>query len=160
MAQDRYPKDKRRNDYPGKRNDSKPGENKIEKLEITCDEIIKGKNFERLVDDANKMGKFMVDEKVKSTQFRRIFTHIKRIQTRLKKNENETDQRIPDEIMKEIYILKPKMAYTAGRHTNLEFLYKIMIDFINEIKTREHFDIFYHFIEATLAYHKFHGGAE
>lgn len=149
--------------YNKKKGGGTNDQNESDNIEYDWKKIIEKKDYDKLVSNAEKMGKKLVDMEVKSTQFRRIFTLVKRIHTKLKnqKKENqESSPNIPEDILKEIYLLKPKMAYTAGRHKNLEFMYEEMKTIINEIKNFEDFDLFYHFIEATLAYHKYNGGKD
>lgn len=123
-------------------------------------EMEKIADYNHLVTKAEEFGKRLKDRNVKRSQFRRVFSHIKRIQLNVE-NENlkEVSDLSPD-ILKEILLLKPKMAYTAGRHPSLKEFYRVMKQFVNEMKTVAQFNRFYNFVEATLAYHRYYGGGK
>lgn len=115
-------------------------------------------DYNYLVTTAEEFGKQLKD--VKRSQFRRIFTHIKKIQSNIESKGLEKAADIPGEILKDILLLKPKLAYTAGRHENIKDVYEVVVKFVNPMKTVMDFSRFYDFIEATLAYHKYHGGKD
>jgi CRISPR-associated protein Csm2 len=123
-------------------------------------EIEKIPDYNHLVKKADIFGKLLKDERVKRSQFRRVFTHIKKIQSNMESKKLEKSSPIPPPILKDILLLKPKMAYTAGRHQNLRMFYEVVVKFVNPMKTVEEFNRFYDFVEATLAYHRFHGGQD
>lgn len=130
--------------------------------EINVDVIMA--DYKELVDKASKVGEYLAKTEVKSSQFRRIFNHIKQTQTKLnrvyKRKDKSDNPKITGDSLKELLLIKPKMAYTAGRHQNLKFLYNRIVEFIDRIETINDFAIFCDFIEATLAYHKYHGGKD
>jgi CRISPR-associated protein Csm2 len=117
-------------------------------------------DYNYLVTKAEEFGKRLKERNVKRSQFRRVFTHIKKIQTNVESKKLEKTADIPGEILKEILLLKPKMAYTAGRHTNITDFYDVVVKFVNGMKTVTEFNRFYDFVEATLAYHRYHGGRD
>lgn len=85
------------------------------------------------------------------SQIRNVFGEIKRIQ--MKGFENEK---------KDFYLLKPKVAYNAGRHNKLGILlfkryFDLAYDCVENASDYEHFCDFF---EAVLAYHKAYGGKD
>lgn len=150
----------RRNDSgwnDGNGNGKKTEKTPVVKPVIHIDQIMK--DYKILVEEAKILGKYLKDIGVKSSQFRRIFTHIKRLHVEININ-TEKDNPLKDEKLKKVLILKPKMAYTAGRHDNLRFLYEKITEFVDKIERVNDYNIFYDFIEASLAYHKYFGGKE
>jgi CRISPR-associated protein Csm2 len=123
-------------------------------------DIEKMADYNELVTKAKEFGERLKDRNVKRSQFRRVFTHIKKIQTNVESKKLEKTADIPGEILKEILLLKPKMAYTAGRHTNITDFYDVVVKFVNGMKTVTEFNRFYDFVEATLAYHRYYGGRD
>lgn len=117
-------------------------------------------DYNYLVTKAEEFGKRLKERNVKRSQFRRVFTHIKKIQANVESKKLDKTANIPGEILKEILLLKPKMAYTAGRHTNITDFYDVVVKFVNGMKTVTEFNRFYDFVEATLAYHRYHGGRD
>jgi len=117
-------------------------------------------DYNYLVSKAEELGICLKDRNVKRSQFRRVFTHIKKIQTNVEIEKLPKTAAIPEKILKEILLLKPKMAYTAGRHKNLNDFYNVVVEFVNGMKTLTEFYRFYDFVEATLAYHRYHGGKD
>ena len=131
-------------------------------FEIDIDKI---PDYNYLVEKAKELGKHLAQKnEVKRSQFRRVFTHIKKIQSKVeskvKNREFSEADTIPEEIMKEILLLKPKMAYTAARHRNIKKFYEVVVKFVNKMQTAADFRRFYDFVEATLAYHRYFGGKE
>ena len=123
-------------------------------------DIEKMADYNELVTKAEEFGKRLKERNVKRSQFRRVFTHIKKIQTNVESKKLEKTADIPGEVLKEILLLKPKMAYTAGRHTSIADFYDVVVKFVNGMKTVTEFNRFYDFVEATLAYHRYHGGKD
>lgn len=123
-------------------------------------DIEKMVDYNELVTKAEKLGIRLKDKNVKRSQFRRVFTHIKKIQANVENKKLGKTADIPGEILKEILLLKPKMAYTAGRHKSIKDFYDVVVKFVNGMKTVTEFNRFYDFVEATLAYHRYHGGRD
>ncbi|MGD2084962.1 MAG: type III-A CRISPR-associated protein Csm2 [Candidatus Aminicenantes bacterium] len=117
-------------------------------------------DYNYLVTKAEEFGKRLKERNVKRSQFRRVFTHIKKIQANVESKKLDKTANIPGEILKEILLLKPKMAYTAGRHKSITDFYDVVVKFVNGMKTVTEFNRFYDFVEATLAYHRYHGGRD
>lgn len=91
--------------------------------------------------------------KVTTSQIRNIFGAVKTLEAK-----GSADEKIINRLI----LLKPKLAYIAGRNrevSGLEVLRDVLseaIDLVDEKKER--FAAFCQFFEAILAYHKAHGG--
>lgn len=120
-----------------------------------------GKNFRdvRIVDfappekSAHNIAK-QLDESMKVTQLRKIFTTIKKLEIQVK-GKNPKDQLNEPEL----YMLLPHLAYARGRKLITPEFYNIMKGIIGDgkngkIKTVEDFNRFVDFMTAIIAYHK------
>ena len=92
-----------------------------------------------------------VKKKMKVTQLRKFFGHIKKIQAKYKGKPAE------DQINKsDIFLLMPELAYALGRELiskNFYDLMKLSLD-SQKISTAKDFNCFVDFLSAVLAYHK------
>ncbi len=99
---------------------------------------------------------------VKVNQIRKIFSEVKRLQKsfekeRFEKRESKEKKFDADKVN----LLKPKLAYTAGRHGAVRPLQKVLSGCITgKISEPEDFQKFVDLFEAILAYHKYYGGRE
>jgi len=100
---------------------------------------------------SEKLGKFIKEEKLTTSQIRNVFGEIKRIQ--LKGFENERAS---------FYLLKPKMAYAAKRADNrgINTLKKFFDDAHAQVSDAKSYQNFVDFFESILAYHKAYGGKD
>ncbi len=125
--------------------------NEFPHIDIT--KILEG-DYKKLEEYGESVGKYLARNNVKRSQLRKIFSHVRKILTKAEIEEWE-------KIEKDVLLIKPKMAYTAGRHKELKPFYdKVVSKIINEIDSKEKFSIFYDFIESILAYHRYYGGKE
>jgi len=84
-------------------------------------------------------------EKVKTTQLRKFFGAVKKIQADFENKKNE------------IVLLSPKLAYAVGRNKNnkVKDLYSLLNPLINNInEDKKKFKNFVNVFEAIVAYHK------
>jgi len=120
-------------------------------------DILNG-NKEKMVEDAEKLGKYLADNELSTSQIRNIFSETKRMRS-YEKNKNE------------LILLRPKLAYIAGRHGKKDRrtgklvgpvpdLSKVLDECIKKIHNETHFKNFKDFFEAILAYHRYYGGKE
>lgn len=92
------------------------------------------------------------NDRVTTSQIRNIFGMVKRLEM------NREDPAVYQQLI----LIKPKLAYVAGRHnkiSGLKYLHEILgtaIDLVGDDAVR--FQNFCRFFEAILAYHKAHGG--
>lgn len=104
-----------------------------------------------LVEYAERAGKDLADNNLSSSQIRRIYGEIKRIQMgKWEKNKSS------------FYLLKPKVAYTYGRVKGLDKKKSVGIKYFKDIyddasqyvTSNETYENFCNFMEAILAYHR------
>jgi len=121
---------------------SLPDKNTIEQI------IIKG-NTKTLVEKAKELGERFKRNDLSTSQIRNIFSSIKKMEM---SGFNE----------KELLLLKPKLAYAAGRRgakqgtKDLKEVLSIAIESVGN--STEKFENFCNFFEAILAYHRAEGG--
>lgn len=90
-------------------------------------------------------------EKMSSSQLRRFFGNLKRIQANFEQYKGE------------IPLLKPKLAYSVGKdyNTKINVFYNEVVDGLNTISkkcTKDEFDRFVALVESIVAFHRYHGG--
>lgn len=127
----------------------------VEKLIEDIPDILSG-NTEKMVKDAEEFGKYLGEEKLSTSQIRNIFSDVKRMKS-YEENRNE------------LLLLRPKLAYVAGRHGKrkdnkligpVADLSKVLSECIKKINDETSFKNFQHFFEAILAYHRYYGGKD
>lgn len=112
------------------------------------DYILKDKNKDEVDEYLNKIDEYVNKNarSIKTSQLRNIFSRIKSIR--------QTEKGI-----KELKMLRFKLAYVAGRSDNKSM--KELISLLDELikKVNENnLDNFKDFFEAIISYHKFYGG--
>jgi len=119
----------------------------VEKVKNDIPDILLG-NEEKLVKDAEDFGKYLGNGGLSTSQIRNIFSDIKKMDS-FERNK------------KELILLRPKLAYVAGRHRRrtkvITDLQEVMDECIRNVKDEESFKNFQDFFEAILAYHKYYG---
>jgi CRISPR-associated protein Csm2 len=114
---------------------------------------------------ASEWGKHLVEpngrqvdqDALTTSQIRNVFGELRRIQLNGYKNEKTA-----------FLLIKPKLAYAVKRHKKkgVDLFYQLFcfaydaIDFKNDEKGEKQFENLMNFMEAVLAYHKYHGGKE
>jgi CRISPR-associated protein Csm2 len=111
-------------------------------------EIIEDGNVKKLNEFCYKYGEKFAKEGLSTSQIRKIFDTILTM--------NEYDENY-------LHLLRPKIAYTVGRHKKkipiIQEFGKLIEDAI-KMTNEKNFKNFKNFVEALVAYHKFHGGKE
>ncbi|MGB9772258.1 MAG: type III-A CRISPR-associated protein Csm2 [Candidatus Kapaibacteriota bacterium] len=97
---------------------------------------------------------------IRTNQIRNVFSHINRIRTKFR-NKGKFDE----EIEADLILLKPKLAYAAGRQKQIREFQKFMFDIIDAVVNskgdkNKAIENFFALIEAIVAYHKFNGGKD
>jgi len=112
------------------------------------------------VDFADKFGLFLRKKYLSSSQLRTIFGEIKRLQMKLNTEEDNIN-----ELHTKFVLLKPKLAYAAGRLRNeglneFKAIFDLAHDAVGELDENfpKRYKNFVDFIEAILAYHRAYGG--
>jgi len=117
---------------------------------------ILGGDSKKLVENARRLGEHLGGGQLSTSQIRSIFSEVKQMR------EYEKDKH-------RLNLLRPKMAYTAGRHGKMKGgkltgpivdLQEILDKCIERISSEEEFENFKSFFEAILAYHRYYGGRE
>ena len=103
------------------------------------------------VDFAERVGRYLADNRLTTSQIRNIFGELKRIQMKGYDSEKTA-----------FLLLKPKMAYAAKRNSNegINVFKDVFNKGHNEVSDENTFTNFTSLIEAVLAYHKAFGGKE
>ena len=100
---------------------------------------------------------------LKTNQIRKFLTAVNAITNKVNvyKAKHLDATELPDELAGEIQFLKVKAAYQAGRERSVnDFMVQSKMKHrIEEIGTSiSKYEEFAHYVEALVAYHKFHGG--
>jgi len=128
-------------------------DNVVENVLKNIPDILRG-NRKKLIENADAFGEHLARNKLSTSQIRNIFNEIKT----MKKFEESKDR---------LLLLKPKLAYLAGRHGKrtrdglvgaVPDMVKVLSRCIDEIHNEEDFENFKQFFEAVLAYHRYYGG--
>lgn len=92
-----------------------------------------------------------VRKKMKVTQLRKFFGHIKKIQAKYKGKSADTNVD-----KKDLFLLMPELAYALGRELISKNFYDLMKLSLNsqKISIVKDFNCFVDFLSAVLAYHK------
>ena len=114
---------------------------------------------DEIVRKAEEVAMALTKDKLKTGQIRNFYSAITRMRTDLANK----DEGYMDGLKKDITMLKPKLAYAAGRQTAVRSTFyptmKAAIDGVIKSKYAENaFENFFMFAESIVAYHKFFGG--
>lgn len=97
------------------------------------------------VEFAEKAGKYMAENGLKSSKIRSIYSEIKRIQMNFTKEQSS------------FYLLKPKVAYAVGRERSVKGLQMFQCVFdkcFQYVNGEKEYMNFCNIMEAIIAYHK------
>lgn len=95
---------------------------------------------------------------IKTNQVRNIYSSIIAMRVKMRLKENKT---VPfAELKKDLVLLKPKLAYAAGRQKVVRPLYDLVSQAITITKEEKGLSNFIALMEAIVAYHKFYGGKD
>jgi len=124
--------------------------------------IVAQGDAETLVTEAEALGKQLAQQRLTTNQIRNVFGTVRRIEMNWpEKPESEADRKRAAQAQRQLLLLKPKMAYQAKRERGrgVQMLTDVLSEAIDLVgKDRTKFQHFVDFFEATLAYHKAHGG--
>lgn len=137
-------------------------EYKIDKKVV--EQIIVDDDTEKLVNEADRLGKFLAKEArpaLSSSQIRMVYGTVKKVSL------SWTSQSSPQDAKssyRQILLLKPKLAYQEGRVSKaqsdaIRTMRSVLDQSIDLIQSdAKRFKRFAEFFEAILAYHKAYGG--
>ncbi|MCX8064711.1 MAG: type III-A CRISPR-associated protein Csm2 [Candidatus Hydrogenedentes bacterium] len=111
---------------------------------------------ETFIETAKRFGKFLVEKKLNTTQIRKIFGQVKKIEP----------LEDPKKFLPQLLMLLPIMDYTVDRNRQVEPLRDVLepaIKMVNEAKNnpdevKKRFRLFCRGFEAIIAYHRAAGG--
>ena len=132
----------------GNDKDFKEIESKIKNLQK-----LENMDEDSLVKYANKLGEHL--KEVSSSQIRKIFSEVKQLQFETKSPSSKSGFN-PGRVK----LLKPKIAYLAGREPKLKGFKGVMDAAIDKVHDIGDFGRLTEFMEAVMAYHKCHGGPD
>lgn len=108
---------------------------------------------EELVNVADRLGRYLKENNLKTSQVRRFLDGVRRIDVQFDKGKSFNRD--------SIILLKPKLAYAAGRQSSVKPLMDILEPAISaSTDSYESFKKLLALIEGIMAYHKFHGGGD
>jgi len=109
---------------------------------------------EELVWIADKVGLYLKNQGLKTTQIRRFLDAVRRIDNQFKSSKEKFNG-------ESVILLKPRLAYAAGRESKVKPLMKVLAPAIDRgAKSYESFKKLLALIEGIVAYHKFYGGGD
>ncbi len=117
-------------------------------------EWVKNGPTKELIDDMEKFGKQLKKDGLTTSQIRQVFARLKAIEAKGYQEANKI----------EFLMLKPYVAYAAGRHSSVKALKRIIdygIDSVvqdDSVNEQFKFKNFCKLFEAILAYHRAYGG--
>jgi len=114
------------------------------------DEILTNERRDENVylDNVKKMVEQLIGprkEDISSSQLRNVFSRVRKMKE-----------------PKELYLLRPKLAYIYGRPNSKDGMKKLIIildELIPKVDNKDKLEKFKSFFEAIIAYHKFYGGS-
>ena len=113
-----------------------------------------------IVQKAENMALQFTRDKLKTNQIRNFYSAI----TRMRADSEQADEgKGYDRVKNQLIMLKPKLAYAAGRQTAVRAnFYPFMTTAIQSVETAgdkaKAMENFFLLVESVVAYHKFHGG--
>jgi CRISPR-associated protein Csm2 len=133
---------------------SSPVEEIKQKLQSFISTGLKNLSADEIVDIAKKMGGYLKEIDLKTTQIRRFLDGIRRIDVQSNKGKNFNSDMV--------ILLKPKLAYAAGRdEKRVRPLMQILEPAITAgAKSYEDFKRLIALVEGIVAYHRFYGGKD
>ncbi|SFM73945.1 type III-A CRISPR-associated protein Csm2 [Thermodesulforhabdus norvegica] len=111
---------------------------------------------DRLVEIARVVGEDLKVRDIKLNQIRRFLDGVRKVEADLSRRDADFS-RVRDKIV----LLQPKLAYAAGRHSELRKFAEILEAAVRSgAEKEENFWKLLRFIEGVIAYHRFYGGKE
>jgi len=109
-----------------------------------------------LVSEADQAGEQLAGEKLTKNQIRNIFGTVRQIQLNWPLSMSVTDEKAR---VRELLLLKPKLAYQAARERKVKPLADVLDVAIDQVQgQRVRFQRLVELFEAILAYHTKYGG--
>ena len=116
---------------------------------------LKDYKIRELVEDTEKLGRRLAQDKLKTTQIRKFLDAVNRL-----KAKNSGMTQLSEDVKAELHLLRPKLAYAAARQaTNnnsgpVEPLKRVLESALKKDMDMEDFSSLVQLIESTIAYNK------
>jgi CRISPR-associated protein Csm2 len=110
-----------------------------------------------LVQDAEKLGDDLKQNRLETNQIRKFLDAVKRIKANLIDEVSEKQDQF-QAVEVDIVLLKPKLAYAAARQKAAEPLQVVLNISIDKVHNILDFERLVQFVESIIAYHKAAGG--
>lgn len=108
---------------------------------------------EDLVSIADKMGSYLKNKGLKTSQIRKFLDGVRKIDSHFDRGKSFNRE--------SVILLKPKLAYAAGRQASVKTLMEILDPAIDAgSDSYESFKKLVALIEGIVAYHKYYGGGD
>ncbi len=115
---------------------------------------LKQVSMERLVEIADTVGS-RISHEVKMNQIRRFLDGARKVEAEMKRSGRF------DQVKDRVVLLRPKLAYAAGRHEKVKPLAELLDTAVTSAaKSEENFMKFLRLMEGIIAYHRFYGGRD
>jgi len=120
-----------------------------------------------LILQAEERAKQFTNDKLKTNQIRNFYSAITRLRTESDQEPLDEDgqkaKQFSENIQTQLVMLKPKLAYAAGRQTAVRanfypFMKSAIDGVINSKRDTKALGKFFALVESVVAYHKFFGG--
>lgn len=114
-----------------------------------------------LVRRAEEIAVQLTRDRLKTGQIRNFYASITQMRTQFSIEEEE----VTDGLKRDLTMLKPKIAYAAGRQTAVRATFYPFVKSALDGIEKSNYDgraikNFFQLIESIVAYHKFYGGSE
>ncbi len=107
-----------------------------------------------LVKYAEDVGDFLANKvRLKTNQIRKFLDMVNTIRA-----EGIANPKL--HYKEKVILLKPKLAYAAGRSREVVPLMEVLDPCMDKVKVEKDFERFHKFVESIVAYHRYHGGRE
>lgn len=104
-----------------------------------------------LVKYSEQAGEYLTQINLKTNQIRKFLDAVKKIESECGVGKFDRDA---------VKLLKPKLAYAAGRQREVKPLMELLDPCIDKVNTIEDFRKFACLVESIVAYHKYYGGRD
>jgi CRISPR type III-A-associated protein Csm2 len=133
-------------------NYSSKEKNQVNKF-LFKEEWLKGENIcQEAIDNANNLAEKIAG--MSTSQLRKFFGPLKKLQLEIKVKKGGDFGKITPKLI----MMKPMLAYSVGkkRTQELQFFYDSMEGIFSKIDSEKKFYVFFNYVEALVAFHKFH----
>ncbi|MEM9886820.1 MAG: type III-A CRISPR-associated protein Csm2 [Bacteroidota bacterium] len=114
-------------------------------------------SYKNLIETARSKAEQFHKDGLKTNQIRNFYSEIDKLRALYRKSEDNAE-----EIVGRLILLKPKLAYAAGRQRAVRknfypFMEKRIDEVVDANDKKEAIETFFTWIESIVGYHKFYG---